>query len=262
MDQSRPIEPFGFFTLDSLKAGWFMTWRIGVRVLAVMAVAGGAALLVGLAGGVAAALSALILSIGGLVAAIWANVLIPRLASRWAELRYGHPLTGEIRVWWGIVWRIFVVSLVAAVVFTPPNMVAISLQTAFKGSALGLLGSLAVMLLSLANLGVSILANGWAMSRVALKQLVGAVLPVEPVVRPPMVASPVDVASVEPHAMPAEPVASAPRAVAARPAAPAAPGPADAQGKRQCPKCGLYETERGSVIGWYCRVCGWRESRR
>ena len=33
-------------------------------------------------------------------------------------------------------------------------------------------------------------------------------------------------------------------------------------GKRQCPKCSLYETELGKVIGWYCRICGWRESRR
>lgn len=31
--------------------------------------------------------------------------------------------------------------------------------------------------------------------------------------------------------------------------------------RKQCPKCGLSETERGSVIGWYCTVCGWRESR-
>jgi hypothetical protein len=37
--------------------------------------------------------------------------------------------------------------------------------------------------------------------------------------------------------------------------------PAAGEGKRQCPKCGLYETERGSVIGWYCRVCCWREAR-
>ena len=34
------------------------------------------------------------------------------------------------------------------------------------------------------------------------------------------------------------------------------------EGKRQCPKCSLYETELGKVIGWYCRICGWRESRR
>ena len=49
-----------------------------------------------------------------------------------------------------------------------------------------------------------------------------------------------------------------------RPAVPPAPAVATAtnDGKRQCPKCNLYETEQGKVIGWYCRVCGWRESRR
>lgn len=30
---------------------------------------------------------------------------------------------------------------------------------------------------------------------------------------------------------------------------------------RQCPKCGQSDTELGSIIGWYCRICGWRESR-
>lgn len=30
---------------------------------------------------------------------------------------------------------------------------------------------------------------------------------------------------------------------------------------KRCPKCGLSETELGAVIGWYCKVCGWRESR-
>jgi len=49
----------------------------------------------------------------------------------------------------------------------------------------------------------------------------------------------------------------APVAVAA-----ATPPAAVAEAKRQCPKCGLSETERGTVIGWYCTICGWRESRR
>jgi ribosomal protein L37AE/L43A len=53
----------------------------------------------------------------------------------------------------------------------------------------------------------------------------------------------------------------------AAPVAPPAPAPVAASrpaavtDKRQCPKCSLYETERGSVIGWYCKVCGWREGR-
>jgi len=56
--------------------------------------------------------------------------------------------------------------------------------------------------------------------------------------------------------------APAPRPAPRAAAVATAPPPAAAAGKRQCPKCSLYETERGSVIGWYCKVCGWRESRR
>jgi hypothetical protein len=54
---------------------------------------------------------------------------------------------------------------------------------------------------------------------------------------------------------------AAPSMAAARPS-PAAVATASSEGKRQCPKCSLYETELGKVIGWYCRICGWRESRR
>ena len=64
----------------------------------------------------------------------------------------------------------------------------------------------------------------------------------------------------EPAPMPEGGVVAAP-AMAARPAT-AAVASASHEGKRQCPKCSLYETELGKVIGWYCRICGWRESRR
>jgi hypothetical protein len=40
------------------------------------------------------------------------------------------------------------------------------------------------------------------------------------------------------------------------------PAPAVATSEKvQCPKCKAFETERGSVIGLHCMVCGWRESR-
>lgn len=57
---------------------------------------------------------------------------------------------------------------------------------------------------------------------------------------------------------PAARLAAPPVATPARPRAapPLAPGE-----RRQCPKCGQSETELGSVIGWYCRICGWREAR-
>ena len=50
-----------------------------------------------------------------------------------------------------------------------------------------------------------------------------------------------------------QPVAPAPRP---RSATTVVPGQT-----RQCPKCGQYDTVLGTVIGWYCRICGWRESR-
>ena len=58
----------------------------------------------------------------------------------------------------------------AAIVLTPPQMVATSLTASFKGSALGGLGALLTALLSLVNIAVTLLATGWAMSRVALAQ--------------------------------------------------------------------------------------------
>jgi hypothetical protein len=209
-------------------------------------------------------------------------VLIPRLASQWSEATYGYPLTSASSVWWNITWRSMVASMVAAVVLTPPQMVATSLTASFKGSALGGLGALLTALLSLANFAVTLLATGWAMSRVALAQSgdffdrvpvpISPLGPTvtEPTVEPVVAVSAAPVAVAEPAVAAAARVTMADRVAVAepmaapRPAAPPAPAVATAanDGKRQCPKCSLYETEQGKVIGWYCRVCGWRESRR
>jgi uncharacterized RDD family membrane protein YckC len=68
---------------------------------------------------------------------------------------------------------------------------------------------------------------------------------------------------------PAEERPAVPRPVS-RPVAPPPPSPrptprpataAEPGQQRQCPKCGQYDTVLGAVIGWYCRICGWRESR-
>ena len=275
------MEPFGFFSVEALRAGWYLIWRQLVRVvpLAIGSVLVGYFLisrgLVGFGG--------FLMAIGILVAVVWAAVLIPRLASQWSEATYGYPLTGRASVWWNITWRSLVASIVAAVVLTPPQMVATSLTVSFKGSALGGLGALLTVLLSLANFVVTLLSTGWAMSRVALAQS-GDFFD-----RVPTPVSPLDPTVTEPvlEPSPAAPVSAAPMAVtepltagarvtvadriavaepiaAPRPAVPPAPAVATAshEGKRQCPKCSLYETEQGKVIGWYCLVCGWRESRR
>jgi hypothetical protein len=277
MDDLLTVEPFGFFTRDALRAGWYLVWRQLIRVVPL---AIGALLIGGALGRLGMGIfGAVVGGLGLCAAAIWAALLIPRLASQWAVAHYGYPLTGQVRVWWAIVWRVTVTSFIAAVILTPPNFVAISLSTAYTGSVLGAFGKLLTTVLALANFAVYVLATGWAMSRVTAMQLSGlpvTLLPLEPapiVTEPTPVTSPAEAASFE---VPAAVAASAPLTMAvpvaspalvAIPAAPApvsppARGPAAVEGKRQCPKCGLYETECGSVIGWYCTICGWREARR
>jgi len=295
MDETLTVEPFGFFTLDSLRAGWYLVWRQLVRVvpLAIASAIAGAGL--GRLG--FSALGLLLSSLGILAAVVWAIVLVPQLASQWAESYHGYPLTGRGRVWWAISWRSMVASVVAAVVLTPPTMVGASLSVAFPGSALGGLGKLIMGLLSLANVATAIVTTGWAMSKVASVQLTGLPIttlpfervsgPVEPVAvsvehdehmageighelpSAPLVTASAPTAPIVVAPAMAAPVAVAPPPVAApvqRPAAVAVAASAAARGateaKRQCPKCGLHETERGTVIGWYCTICGWRESRR
>ena len=277
MDDLLTVEPFGFFSRDALRAGWYLVWRQLIRIVPLAA---GAGLIGGALGGLGMGVFGVV--VGGLgvcAALIWGALLIPRLASQWAVAHYGYPLTGQARVWWAIVWRVTVVAFIAGVILTPPNFVALSLSTSFKGSMLGGLGKLLMAVLGLVNFGVTVLATGWAMSRVTAMQLSGlpvALLPLEPVpiVSEPMpVTLPAEIASFEtpaavavsaPLTMPVAVAAPAPVAipVAPEPAPPPARGPATTEGKRQCPKCGLYETERGSVIGWYCTICGWRETRR
>ncbi|HEU4370675.1 MAG TPA: hypothetical protein VFV05_20830 [Methylomirabilota bacterium] len=262
MDDADAIEPFGFFTFDALRAGWYLVWRQMLRVLPAAAAALLAAFLLTQVG--LGAVAAVVLGLGMLAVTIWAAVLIPRLTIQWAEQWYGATLTGEIRIWWGVTWRVFVASLVAAVILTPLNFVALSLSTAFASSALGMLGGLLTVLLGVANFVVTILATGWAMSKVGAAQIstLTAAWPVATGTSAPASARDAEPMAAPVAVGPQAPVAAsrvtAPASVA-RPA-PAVAGSAGAASQRQCPKCSLYETERGSVIGWYCRVCGWRET--
>ena len=249
------IEPFAFLSVESLRAGWWVTWRLFARVGAIFV----AAAVVGLVL-IQGAVGQFLMGLGFCVGAAWSLYLLPKLTSQWAQERYGSPLENPVKVWWGITWRGLVVSLVAAVIMAVPNVVALSLKTAYSGSVLGGIAGLILWLLSVANVVVSVMATGWAMSKVTAEQLSG---------RTPMMGATsasyaaAAIAPIEVDAPVADPVvASAPRPAPRAAVAPSAPAAASAEGKRQCPKCGLYETERGSVIGWYCKVCGWREARR
>jgi hypothetical protein len=269
MDDSTSVEPFGFFTLESLGAGWYLTWRLLVRVAIGGAVAGVIA-------GVLNALrrpdlAATVVSLGLAAAIIWAAVLIPRVTIQWAEQWYGATLTGRLRIWWGVAWRVSVVAFIGAVICTPPEFVALSLMTAFPNSALGMVGGLLSIALGVANFGVSVVAAGWAMSKVAAEQIETGVAEA-PEIAMPLESGALAAPSLEPEpleqvaAVVPEPVTASAPVVRARPAiAPApvaaAPRPAAVSDRPQCPKCSLYETERGTVIGWYCKVCGWREGK-
>jgi len=244
------IEPFGFFTVDALRAGWWLSWRLFVRVVVVFAASAAIGLLL-----IPGPVGGFIMALGFCAGGIWSLLLVPKLTSQWAHERYGQPLENGLKVWWGITWRSLVVSLVAAVILAVPNVVALSLKSAYSDALMGSIAGLMISLLNLANLVVSILATGWAMSRVTAEQLSGLDLTL-PTVPQATVTSP---RVLEPRAV------QAPAALRTAPAAQAELSPppvTSADGKRQCPKCGLYETERGSVIGWYCKVCGWREARR
>ena len=234
MDDSTSVEPFGFFTLESLGAGWYLTWRLLVRVAIGGAVAGVIA-------GVLNALrrpelAATVVSLGIAAAIIWATVLIPRVTIQWAEQWYGATLTGRLRIWWGVAWRVAVVAFIGAVICTPPEFVALSLMTAFPNSALGLVGGLLSIALGVSNFGVSVVAAGWAMSKVAAEQIETGVAeapevamplepePLEPVAAevPEPVAAPAPVVRARPAVAPAPVIAAAP-VVAAVPLAAAPP---------------------------------------
>ncbi|HEX9819560.1 MAG TPA: hypothetical protein VGD07_08115 [Methylomirabilota bacterium] len=258
MDESDAVAPFGFFTVDALRAGWYLIWRQLVRVVPAVVVPVLVGLLLAQVG--LGAFSAIVMGLGLALATIWAAVLIPRLTIQWAEQWYGATLTGQIRIWWEVSWRVFVASLVAIVICTPPNFVALSLSTSYPASALGMLGGLLTVLLGVASFVVAMLATGWAMSKVAVGQI--PALPLAPPVFAPAPEPVAAFAAVEAPVslIPPAPVVVAAPAARPSPTSPPPRPPAAASGK-QCPKCGLSETERGSVIGWYCRVCGWREGR-
>jgi hypothetical protein len=252
------VEPFAFFTWDALRAGWYLTWRLLVRLIPLGFVVG---IVVALLGSRTGALAGFLFSLGLLAAVVWSITLIPKLTSQWAQERYGQALDGALAVWWGITWRSLAVSVVAAVVMAVPNVVALSLKTAYPGSPLGAIGGLIVSLLNLANLAVTVLATGWAMSRVAAAQIV-SVAPVAAILPPPIARSAEEAPWAADVAVAREPTPSPRPASDAAPTSSPAPVAVSGGGKLQCPKCGLYETERGSVIGWYCKVCGWREVRK
>lgn len=221
------VEPLEFFTVDSLKAGWFLIWRLWLRLLAVYLPGGILFALLGIAFMGQAGVTTAIPILGGLLVLLSIYPLIRftnSIASSWAEKRYGRALTQG--VWWGITWRSWLVGLAMSV--------GIGVAQLLFSGAYALVGAIAGVGLAIAQIVLTLQASGWAMSVMVARRLEGVELPT--------------VAAGTP---------AAPRPVA-RTSAPVTVG---AEGTVQCPKCGGHETEKGGVIGWHCQVCGWWESR-
>lgn len=240
MDTSRAtVTPISFFAHASLGAGWYIAWRLTVFTAPFWAVpaAIAGALLYYFPDRPELALVAAGLVLVGLIAAFIASIPITtRVASGWAVKRWGRPLTQG--VWWGIFWRVVVVSLVTSMITGAAQAGAAMYAAVKPWSPEVLFVTLVPYAVMLASLVVTLRSYGWAMSTMVAKRLSG------------------------PAAL--DPARDARAAAAPAPGARAVPMPAAATPGEapQCPKCGLRETQRGQVIGWHCRVCGWRESRR
>jgi hypothetical protein len=70
------IEPFGFFTTGSLRAGWWLSWRLFVRVVGIFAVS---ALALAIPGG---PVGGFLMALGFCAGAIWSVLLVPKLTSQ------------------------------------------------------------------------------------------------------------------------------------------------------------------------------------
>ncbi|MGH7355926.1 MAG: hypothetical protein ACRELS_15275 [Candidatus Rokuibacteriota bacterium] len=294
---TQVIAPFGFFTYDAFRAGWFFLWRIGLYLLPavvvnwlgtwmmiepflvsgvmqdperlnpqlVMEIVTSESFVIG---SILLALS----SLGGFIASI---PLTTKIARKWALRTWNR--TFERGVWWSIFWRVFLTLLLAAIIL----MGALVVVGVVSATGATLVGGLLNLSLNCLLLVVLLFSYGWSMSRVVASRIGGVAAGVATTVvaglnplgytptAGPQYTAPPRPAPVTP--MPTAPMSGAPRPVVTStvmtPRAPMPPPPPSSSGgvapagRRQCPKCGLYETEKGTVLGWYCKVCGWSESR-
>ena len=296
---TRVIAPFGFFTYDAFKAGWYFLWRMCVYTLPafVILLIGGAMMIVPfIAAGIwpgdqhvrpdtmseitasGSFIGGAVLVFLGLLGGFIASIpLTSKIARSWAQQTWGRTFVEG--VWRAMIVRVILVNILSSIVGKGANVAldALTADTASLGASLaGLFLSLVVLAL---NIVVSLLSYGWAMSHAVVNKLagVGAATAVIAGLNPlgyaptagPQYTAPPRPAPVRP--MPTAPMSGAPAPVVTPPVmtprAPMPPPPPSSSGgvaqagRRQCPKCDLYETEKGTVLGWYCKVCGWSESR-
>ena len=163
------VQPLGLFTYGALKAGWFYAWRMTLFTLpywgGALAIAAGILYLdrelVPFAGLVAAL---------GVVGTFAASIPITnRIAREWARQQYGRRLTGG--VWWGIFWRVLIVSFLAGLVFTAAQVGATLYAARLEWSPEQMFVTLIPYAVLIANLVVTLRAYGWAMSVMVARRL-------------------------------------------------------------------------------------------
>jgi hypothetical protein len=228
---ARPVEPIGIFTYGALRAGWFYLWRLTLFTLPYWG--GAAAIAAGLihVDPSLTPIAAILVGLGALAAFIASIPLTNRIARTWALAWFGRRMTGG--VWWGMFWRVLIVSLIAGVIFTAVQIATTVYAATMEWSPMQMFITMVPYAVLIANLVVTVRAYGWAMSVMVAKRLAAA-------------------GAAAPARVPA----------ARRPASSAPPGAPRATADvaaGACPKCGGRDVEQGAVIGRYCRVCGWRE---
>jgi hypothetical protein len=165
--------PISFFAHASLAAGWYIAWRLTVFTAPFWAVpAAIAAALLYSAEQPELALVAGLLIVVGLVAAFVASVPITnRVAASWAVKRWGRSLSRG--VWWGIFWRVALISLVTTLV-TGAFQAGAAMYAAVKPwSPEVLFVTLIPYAVMVASLVVTLRSYGWAMSTMVAKRLTG-----------------------------------------------------------------------------------------
>jgi hypothetical protein len=256
------IGPISFFSHASLGAGWYIAWRLAVFTAPFWAGPGAvaAALIYVFPERPELALLAAALLVLGLIASFVTSVrLTTRIAAGWALRRWGRTFTQG--VWWGIFWRVAVVGFVTSIITGAVQAGAAVYAAVKPWSPEVLFVTMIPYAVMLVSLVVTLRSYGWAMSTMAARRVAGTAAASPPAPGP----APAPALRAAPLPAPRPPVTAAPQAaiptaMAAPPAASAAVATAP-DDRMQCPKCGLRETERGTVIGWHCKVCGWREGR-
>ena len=172
--EPRAIEPFGFFTLESLRAGWYLGWRLLVFTVPVVVVPLAIAAVLGASG---LWLAGALVALGGMVLAMAVAVRFTnRVAAAWTRREYGRPLPAG--VWWSVSWRVLLVSVPLSLLLTPLGL--FSEGPLFVSGVLDLVFPVIGLLLAAFYVVGTLQSYGWALSTAVADRFSAAGLDTEP----------------------------------------------------------------------------------